>query len=96
MVVSNDYYILKLIWLYSEIEFIRLILKNLEDTHYFTIYTEMKDGAGIDSLIYFKNIILERWEASTEARIPQPPKTHHTHPDTRQSAGLSAPIRLGR
>lgn len=37
--------------------------KELVDICSFTIYTEMKEGAGIDSLIYFKNIIIERWEA---------------------------------
>ena len=51
-----------------------MVQNELVNTYSFTIYTEMKEGAGIDSLIYFKSIILERWEAPTGARIPQPPK----------------------
>lgn len=37
-----------------------MVQKWMVDTYSFTIYTEMKEGAGIDSLIYFKNIIIER------------------------------------
>lgn len=38
--------------------------KELVYTYSFTIYTEMKEGAGIDSLIYFKNIIIERLKSN--------------------------------
>lgn len=37
-----------------------MVQNELVNTYSFTIYTEMKEGAGIDSLIYFKNIIIER------------------------------------